>query len=111
MVIFQRKSIVLRCVCNVKCKINYLLSVKQKELEKLTIVTDNLYMDWRMGEITKTEYRTMIDKLEIQVEQLQKTIPNLEKEKEILSKGIDTNKPYLTTFLKITLNEECLLSL
>ena len=59
----------------------------------------------------KTEYRRMKDKLEIQVEQLQKTIPNLEKEKEILSKGIGTNKPYLTTFLKITLNEECLLSL
>ena len=53
----------------------------------------------------------MKDKLEIQVEQLQKVIANLEKEKEMLSKGIDTNKPYLTTFLKITLNEECLLSL
>ena len=81
-------------------KINNLLSVKQKELEKLTTITDNLYMDWRMGEITKTEYRRMKDKLEIQVEQLQKVIANLEKEKEMLSKGIDTNEPYLITFLK-----------
>ena len=81
-------------------KINNLLSVKQKELEKLTTVTDNLYMDWRMGEITKTEYRRMKDKLEVQIEQLQKTITNLKKEKEILSKGINTNEPYLTTFLK-----------
>ena len=42
----------------------------------------------------------MKDKLEIQVEQLQKVIANLEKEKEMLSKGIDTNEPYLITFLK-----------
>ncbi len=81
-------------------RITHLLSSKQKELEKLTTVTDNLYMDWRTGEITKAEYRRMKEKFEVQIEQLQGVIANLEKEKETLAMGVDTDDPYLTTFLK-----------
>lgn len=58
-------------------RINRLLSSKQKELEKLTIVTDNLYMDWRTGEITKAEYRRMKSRFAIQIEQLQRAAANI----------------------------------
>lgn len=81
-------------------RINNLLREKQKELKKCENVADNLYMDWRTGEITKTEYRRMKEKLEAQIRQLQEVVANLEQEKEILSKGIHTNEPYLKTFLK-----------
>ena len=81
-------------------RINSLLASKQKELEKLTVVTDNLYMDWRTGEIDKAEYRRIKAKLEAQTTQLQEVIANLQKEKEVFAKGINSDEPYLTTFLK-----------
>ena len=81
-------------------RINNLLDAKQKELEKLTAVSDNLYMDWRTGEITKAEYRRMKLKLGTQIEQLQTVIENLKKEKEALANGINADEPYLATFLK-----------
>ena len=57
-------------------------------------------MDWRTGEITKAEYRRMKGKFETQIEQLQGVIENLEREKEALAMGVNTDEPYLTTFLK-----------
>ena len=81
-------------------RINQLLASKQKELEKMTVITDNLYMDWRMGEIDKTEYRRIKAKIEAQTTQLQEVIANLQNEKEILANGISSDEPYLTTFLK-----------
>lgn len=81
-------------------RINNLLDAKRKELEKLTTVSDNLYMDWRTGEITKAEYRRMKLKLGTQIEQLQTVIENLQKEKEALANGVNADEPYLATFLK-----------
>ena len=81
-------------------RIDILLDAKQKELEKLTTVSDNLYMDWRVGEITKTDYRRMKLKLETQIEQVQAVIENLQKEKDVLANEINADEPYLATFLK-----------
>lgn len=81
-------------------RIGQLLASKQKELEKMTVITDNLYMDWRTGEIDKTEYRRLKAKIEAQTTQLQQVIANLQKEKDILADGISSDEPYLTTFLK-----------
>ncbi len=81
-------------------RINKLLDVKQKELDKLNSLIDNLYMDWRTNEITKTEYRRIKSKFEVQIEKIKEVIANLEKEKVELSNGISVNEPYLQTFLK-----------
>lgn len=81
-------------------RINRLLSAKRKELKKLTDITDNLYMDWRSGEISKESYRRLKEKSEAQTEQCQAVIANLEKEQEALAAGIGTDEPYLTAFLK-----------
>lgn len=81
-------------------RINKLLDLKQKELDKLNSLIDNLYMDWRTNEITKTEYKRIKSKFEVQVEQIKEVIANLEKEKAELSTGISVNEPYLQTFLK-----------
>lgn len=81
-------------------RVNSLLVSKQKELEKLTVVSDNLYMDWRTGEIDKAEYRRIKAKLESQITQQQEVIANLQKEKEVFAKGMHSDEPYLATFLK-----------
>ena len=81
-------------------RINKLLDIKQKELDKLNSLIDNLYMDWRTNEITKTEYKRIKSKFEVQIEQIKEVIANLEKEKAELSTGISVNEPYLQTFLK-----------
>lgn len=81
-------------------RINKLLDIKQKELDKLNSLIDNLYMDWRTNEITKTEYKRIKSKFEVQIEQVKEVIANLEKEKAELSTGISVNEPYLQTFLK-----------
>lgn len=81
-------------------RINKLLDVKQKELDKLNSLIDNLYMDWRTNEITKTEYRRIKSKFKVQIEKIKEVIANLEKEKAELSTGISVNEPYLQTFLK-----------
>ena len=81
-------------------RINKLLDLKQKELDKLNSLIDNLYMDWRTNEITKTEYKRIKSKFEVQIEQVKEVIANLEKEKAELSTGISVNEPYLQTFLK-----------
>lgn len=88
-------------------QINQLLNSKQKELEKLTAITDNLYVDWHTGEITKAEYHRMKDKFEAQINQLQSVIENLEHEKETLVMRKSIDEPYLTAFLKYK-NINCL---
>lgn len=81
-------------------RIDSLLASKQKEREKLTVVSDNLYMDWRTGEIDKAEYQRIKAKLQAQIAQMQEVIANLQKEKEVFTHGINSDQPYLTTFLK-----------
>lgn len=81
-------------------RVEHLLTARKKDLEKLTTVADNLYMDWRTGEISKDAYRRMKEKCESQETQLMEVIANLEKEQEMLKQGLNGEEPYLTAFLK-----------
>ena len=81
-------------------RLNALLEQRIKEHEKVTGVLDDLYMDWKSGDITRDQYRRMKAKFEEQAQQLQETIEHLQSECEIMAQGIDTDNPYLTTFLK-----------
>lgn len=81
-------------------RLNALLEQRTKELEKATGVLDDLYMDWKSGDITRDQYRRMKVRFEEQSQQLQETIAHLQSECEIAAQGIDTENPYLTAFLK-----------
>lgn len=81
-------------------RINRLLESKQRDLEKTNTILDNLYGDWRGGEITKEEYRRMKQKYIGQAEQIKAAIGNLEKEREVFAAGISAEEPYFRTFLK-----------
>lgn len=77
-----------------------LLKLRKQELGKLTSVIDNLYFDWKSGDISKEDYRRMKDKFEEQSEQLKQTIENLNDEIRTIAEGISTDEPYLGSFLK-----------
>lgn len=81
-------------------RLNALLEQRTRELEKVTKVLDDLYMDWKSGDITRDQYRRMKVRFEEQSQQLQETIAHIQGKCEILAQGIDTENPYLTAFLK-----------
>ncbi len=81
-------------------RLNALLEQRTKELEKTTGVLDDLYMDWKSGDITRDQYRRMKVRFEEQSQQLQETIAHLQSECETAAQGIDAENPYLTAFLK-----------
>ena len=63
-------------------------------------VIDNLYMDWKCGEITRAEYVRMKAKFEAKADSMKNAIVNLKAEIELSSKGVGNNDPYLQMFLK-----------
>ena len=81
-------------------RLNALLEQRTGELEKVTKVLDDLYMDWKSGDITRDQYRRMKVRFEEQSQQLQETIAHIRSECEVLAQGVDTENPYLTAFLK-----------
>ena len=87
-------------VCTQSKRLQQLLKDRSKELEKLTCVTDNLYMGWKCGDITRAEYVRMKAKFEQQAEQVKGIIANLQTEIQLSEKGVGNDNPYLTTFLK-----------
>lgn len=81
-------------------QLEQLYKAKQQELEKITVVTDNLYMDWKTGDITRAEYSRMKAKFEQKANEVTQVIANLETEMATVQKGMGVNHPYLQTFLK-----------
>ncbi len=81
-------------------RLNALLEQKTKEHEKVIGILDNLYVDWKNGDITRDQYRRMKGRYEEQSQQLQETIVRIQSECEARAQGVDTENPYLTTFLK-----------
>lgn len=61
-------------------QLEQLYKTKQQELEKITAVTDNLYMDWKTGDITKADYLRMKAKFKQKVNEVAQVISNLETE-------------------------------
>lgn len=81
-------------------RLNTLLEQRTKELDKATCVLDNLYIDWKSGDITRDQYRRMKVQFEEQSQQLQEAIAHIRSECETPAQGIDSGSPYLTAFLK-----------
>jgi hypothetical protein len=81
-------------------RLTTLLKQKSGELQKASNLLDGIYFDWKSGEITHDQYRRMKPQFEEQVERLKEQIAHIEEECQIMACGIDTQDPYLTTFLK-----------
>ena len=76
------------------------LKQAEKRLAQYYDAADNLYLDWKSGEISKDDYRRLKSKVTEQIQQLEENVSYLKKEISAIENGIETNDPYLTSFLK-----------
>lgn len=77
-----------------------LLSDRTQEVEKIRRIADNLYVDWKGGEISRTDYQRMKKKFEKQIDQIETVIMNLEEEQRRMDKSMNDENPLFTEILK-----------
>lgn len=87
-------------VCTKSKRLNDLLKQREKELQKITNITDNLYVDWKNGDISRTEYHHMKEKYTAQMEQLEQSVANLHEEIRAIEDSISNEEDYFENFLK-----------
>ena len=87
-------------VKNESTRLTSMLDLRQKELDKVIGIADELYGDWKSGDISKEEYTRLKQKYFSQAEQLKITIQNIQSECQVMAEGVSENDPYLTYFLK-----------
>jgi hypothetical protein len=88
---------------NVKTQSNrltHMLKMRQAELDKIITASDGLYMDWKNGDISKEDYRRMKPSFDEKADALRATVENIKDEINTMAKGVNSDNPYLTTFLK-----------
>lgn len=76
-----------------------MLSLRKKELDRVINIVDELYGDWKNGDISKEEYVRLKEKYSSQARQLKTTIKNIQSECEATVKGVPKEEPYLAGFL------------
>ena len=81
-------------------RLDELITTKEKELVKITRYKQSLYQDWKDGEITQQDYRSMKADYERQVEALSDVLERLTAERAELANGVDNEHPALVAFMK-----------
>ena len=96
-------------------RLDDLIAAKEKELAKITRYKQSLYQDWKDGEITQQDYRTMKADYERQISSISDVLERLTAERAELANGVDSEHPALVAFKKHqnieTLNREILIDL
>lgn len=81
-------------------RLDELIATKEKELAKITRYKQSLYQDWKDGEITQQDYRSMKADYERQVAALSDVLGRLTAERAELANGVDNEHPALVAFMK-----------
>jgi len=81
-------------------RIEKMLRDKRREVEKTRGFSDNLYMAWQSGDITREDHRRMKAKFEEQLAQLSAAIAALEEEQRRMGQGITCENPVFTEVSK-----------
>lgn len=81
-------------------RLDDLIAAKERELAKVTRYKQSLYQDWKDGEITQQEYRTMKADYEQQSQRLSDILERLTAERVELANGVDKEHPALVAFMK-----------
>lgn len=81
-------------------RVNAQLKLRTQELEKTIRIKDELYVDWKSGDISRDDYHRMRKDFEEKEQALRQLLSELQEEVEDMSKGVRADNPYLTTFLK-----------
>ena len=69
-------------------------------LQKQQNVQDNLYTDWKNGDITREQHNRLRSKTEDKIENLKQTINQLWQEKKVLESNLKDSNNFLETFCK-----------
>lgn len=83
---------------NTSKRIEDLLNSNTKRLREEENVIDNLYIDWKKGNITQAQFMRVQRKTEERLESLKEAIKQLEEEKQALVESINKNNKFLQTF-------------
>lgn len=75
-----------------------LLKSSKISLTKQETIQDNLYMDWKNGDITREQHNRLRIKTEDKIQNLKQTVKQLLKEKELLESSLKESNHYLETF-------------
>lgn len=81
-------------------RIEELLKATQTSLQKQQNVQDNLYIDWKNGDITREQHNRLRSKTEDKIENLKQTINQLWQEKKVLESNLKDSNNFLETFCK-----------
>ena len=81
-------------------RLDELIATKEKELAKITRYKQSLYQDWKDGEITQQDYRSMKADYERQIAALSDVLERLTAERAELANGVDNEHPALVAFMK-----------
>ena len=81
-------------------RLDELITTKEKELAKITRYKQSLYQDWKDGEISQQDYRSMKADYERQVAALSDVLERLTAERAELANGVDNEHPALVAFMK-----------
>ena len=81
-------------------RLDELITTKEKELAKITRYKQSLYQDWKDGEITQQDYRSMKADYERQAAVLSDVLERLTAERAELANGVDNEHPALVAFMK-----------
>ena len=79
-------------------KLTTLIESKEKELAKLSRYRQELYKDWKDGELSQSDYRSLKAEFEQQTAQLEELIEKLRLEQAELEKGVDAENPFIKAF-------------
>jgi hypothetical protein len=81
-------------------RIEKMLQEKQREKDRIRILKDGLYEDYKAGDLDRDDYRHMKAKYDLQAQQIADVIANLEEELHRTTKEVDRENDALALFLK-----------
>ena len=79
-------------------KLLTLIEAKERELSKLARLRQELYKDWKCGELSQNDYRSLRAEFEQQSGELEALVEKLRREHEELEQGEIAENPYIKAF-------------
>ena len=81
-------------------RISNLIQQRREELVKNRMISDELYMDWKSGDISREEYHRMKARVEERIAQLQRNLDELIQEYKEMEQGGQSEDPHFAQFQK-----------
>jgi hypothetical protein len=87
-------------VNNPSNRLNAMLKHHEDEYARLTKISDSLYADWKIGDITREEYLRMKFEYANRLDEISKAIEKLRDDCAVIAAGVTTDHPYFEEFKK-----------